>query len=467
MFKNSLFSFTFNSSAVITDNNEVISYWDLSSFSDLLYSKINHRCLVFSLCHNSIDSLKGYVAFVNNKIVPLMLDASMDIDFLKDLIKIYKPEYIWMPKKRLAELNINIIAFQSTEYCLVKLNHHFHYRLHNDLALLLTTSGSTGSPKLVRLSYDNLLANANAIGQFLAITAEERPITVLPMHYSFGLSIINSHLIKGATILLTNLSLMEREFWTFLKSYKASSLSGVPYTYEILKRLRFFSMDLPFLKTLTQAGGELNIKLTKEFAEYCQFTNKRFFVMYGQTEATARMSYLPYEQLMTKAGSIGVPIPGGLFQLIDEKGILINETDKIGELIYYGPNVSMGYAENGDDLILDDVNKGRLSTGDFAKKDENNYYYIVGRKNRFIKLFGNRVNLDETERLLKVLLPDCACIGTDDKMVIYINERNRLDEIKKYVSTKIGINHNAFTVKEIDEIPKNSSGKTLYSKLEL
>ena len=127
----------------------------------------------------------------------------------------------------------------------------------------------------------------------------------------------------------------------------------------------------------------------------------------------------------------------------------------------------MGYAENGDDLILDDVNKGRLSTGDFAKKDENNYYYILGRKNRFIKLFGNRVNLDETERLLKVLLPDCACIGADDKMVIYINERNRLDEIKKYVSTKIGINHSAFIVKEIDEIPKNSSGKTLYSKLEL
>jgi acyl-coenzyme A synthetase/AMP-(fatty) acid ligase len=235
----------------------------------------------------------------------------------------------------------------------------------------------------------------------------------------------------------------------------------------MLKRLGFEKMHLPSVSKLTQAGGKLDLSMVKYFAEACADRGIQFFVMYGQTEATARMSYLPYEQLMTKAGSIGVPIPGGLFQLIDEKGILINETDKIGELIYYGPNVSMGYAKNGDDLILDDVNKGRLSTGDFAKKDENNYYYIVGRKNRFIKLFGNRVNLDETERLLKVLLPDCACIGTDDKMVIYINERNRLDEIKKYVSIKIGINHSAFTVKEIDEIPKNSSGKTLYSKLEL
>jgi acyl-coenzyme A synthetase/AMP-(fatty) acid ligase len=311
------------------------------------------------------------------------------------------------------------------------------------------------------------LANAQSIAQYLSIDSTERPITTLPMHYSFGLSIINSHLMKGATVLLTNRSLMEKEFWAFLKSEKATSLSGVPYTYEMLKRLRFFRMDLPSLKTLTQAGGKLNIELTKEFAEYCHETNKRFFVMYGQTEATARMSYLPFEQSLSKLGSIGIAIPKGTFQLIDEINDEIKVVDKVGELVYSGPNVSLGYAESGADLILGDVNKGKLFTGDLAKKDVDNYYYIVGRKKRFIKLFGNRVNLDEAEQLLKTIIHDCACTGEDDKMVIFITESSRLDEVKKYISTKTGINHSAFIVKIISKIPKNESGKTIYSKLEI
>jgi len=456
-----------NSIALITDKNQSISYKDIDSFSNTLYSKINHRCLVFCLCNNTIDSLTGYISFVTNKVVPLMLDAGLEIDLLNSLIKLYQPEYLWIPIERINEFGFQQIDYQTTDYCLVKLQQDKQYPLHSDLAILLTTSGSTGSPKLVRLSYENVLANAQSIAQYLSIDSTERPITTLPMHYSFGLSVINSHLLKGATLLLTTRSLMEKEFWTFLKSEKATSLSGVPYTYEMLKRLRIFRMDLPDLKTLTQAGGKLNIELTKEFATYCLENDKRFFVMYGQTEATARMSYLPYEQSLSKAGSIGIAIPKGNFQLIDENKNQIEGTDKTGELVYYGPNVSLGYAECGDDLNLGDVNMGKLYTGDLAKRDTDNFYYIVGRKKRFIKLYGNRVNLDETERLLKNLMPDCACTGTDDKMVIYITEQNRIDEVKKYISTKTGINHSAFMVKHIDMIPKNTSGKTIYSKLEI
>jgi len=358
-------------------------------------------------------------------------------------------------------------VYKSTDYCLVKLDADSVYPLFDDLALLLTTSGSTGSPKLVRLSYDNMLSNAQSIAEYLSITSVERPITTLPMNYSFGLSIINSHLLKGATLLLTSYSIMQKEFWHFLKTEQATSMSGVPYTYEMLKRLRFFRMDLPSLKTLTQAGGKLNVELNKEFSEFCRSTDKRFFVMYGQTEATARMSYLPCEQSLSKLGSIGVAIPGGAFNLINEDGVLIDETDRVGELVYRGRNVSLGYAECGDDLILGDENQGELQTGDLAKKDDDNYYYIVGRKKRFIKLFGNRVNLDETERLLKNLMHDCACTGVDDKMVIFITEADRLDEVKKYISTRTGINHSAFVVKHVETIPKNSSGKTIYSKLEI
>lgn len=456
-----------NNLATITDSGEKIMYSTLLEKSSRLYKSISHRCLVFCLCKNSIDSLIGYVSFISNRIVPLMLDASLEIGMLRNLISTYNPEYLWIPTEQLNDFLQEEIVFTTQEYSLIKICEGKPYQLFENLALLLTTSGSTGSPKLVRLSYDNIAANANSIAQYLSITAAERPITALPMHYSFGLSVINSHLLQGATLLLTNRSLMEKEFWSFLKNEKATSFSGVPYTFEMLKRLRFFRMDLPSLTTLTQAGGKLNNDLNREFVEYCHSANKRFVVMYGQTEATARMSYLPFEQATEKLGSIGVAIPGGIFSLIDEQGHTIKEVDQSGELVYQGGNVSLGYAECGEDLDRLDENNGVLYTGDLAKRDSDNFYYIVGRKKRFIKLFGNRVNLDETEHLLKNLIADCACIGTDDKMVVYLTEQGREAEVKQYISSKTGINHTAFDVRFCSSIPKNSSGKTLYANLEL
>jgi long-chain acyl-CoA synthetase len=466
-FLNDIYQLYHHNTAVITDDGKRITYGELVNSANELYSIINHRCLVFCLSQNSLDSLRGYLSFVQNKVVPLMLDASLNETLLKELIIIYRPEFIWLPLYRLDEFEKFEIIYSSDEYALVRLNIKTVFSLNAKIALLLTTSGSTGSPKLVRLSYDNLQANAESIAQYLSITDKERPITSLPMNYSFGLSIINSHILKGATILLTNRSLMEKEFWAFLKNEKATSLSGVPYTFEILKRLRFFRMDLPSLKTLTQAGGKLQIELNKEFAEYCKATAKHFFVMYGQTEATARMTYLPCEQSLAKIGSIGVAIPKGELSLIDEKGNEFDESDKVGELVYKGPNVSLGYAECGDDLEKGDENEGILITGDLAKKDDDNYYYIVGRKKRFIKLYGNRVNLDETERLLKELVTDCACVGIDDRMVIYVTESDNEEKVRKYISFKTGINQNAFMVTKINVIPKNPSGKTIYSMLEI
>ncbi len=453
--------------AVITDIGRIFSYKEINVFSDSIYNAIQHRCLVFCICQNTIGSLCGYISFIANKIVPLMLDSTIDRELLEGLVNTYRPEYLWLPDDRINEFSKGQIIFSKHNYSLVKLESSNYYLVHDDLALLLTTSGSTGSPKLVRLSYDNIEANATSIAEYLSIDENERPITTLPMSYSFGLSIINSHFLKGATLLLTSKSLMEKEFWNFLKTQKATSMSGVPYTYEILKKLRFFRMELSSLNTLTQAGGKLNNELNKEFSEFCMQANKRFFVMYGQTEATARMSYLPHQYSLSKLGSMGIAIPGGEFSLIDEKGSAIEGPEIIGELVYKGKNVSMGYAECGDDLKKEDENKGILYTGDIAKRDSDNFYYIVGRKKRFIKIYGNRVNLDETERLLKNFISDCACIGHDDHMVIYITDKNRLAETRNYISGKTGINQMAFSVRHIDAIPKNSSGKTIYAKLNI
>jgi long-chain acyl-CoA synthetase len=453
--------------AIINDKGEKLSYAKLVELSIYLDDKIPKRSLVFSLNKNSLGSLVGYFSFLKNKVVPLMLEAKIDNDLLSNLMSTYNPEYLWLPEEDISMFPEAQVICSVFDYCLIKLKNKSKFPLHKDLALLLGTSGSTGSPKLVMLTYENIKSNAFSIIEYLSIDQNERPITTLPMSYSFGLSIINSHFYSGATVLLTNFSLLEREFWAFLKKEEPTSLSGVPYTYEILKKLRFFRMDLPSLKTLTQAGGKMNNDLNKEFVEFCFESNKRLFVMYGQTEATARMSYLPHGQALTKLGSMGIAIPGGEFSLIDVKGQRILENNVVGELVYIGKNVSMGYANCGNDLKNGDKNHGKLITGDMAKRDEDGFYYIVGRKKRFIKIFGNRVNLDETERLLKNILPDCACVGNDDQMIIYITDKTRVDEVRKFISSKMGIHHSAFSVRDIYAIPKNASGKTIYSGLTL
>ena len=453
--------------AIISEDDISISYTELEKFSKILKDKIPSRSLIFSLNKNTLGSLVGYYSFMKNKVVPLMLDAKMDIQLIDSLITSYKPEYLWLPTDDLINFPKSNIICSLFDYSLIKLKNCYNQELHKDLALLLATSGSTGSPKVVKLTYQNIESNTLSIIEYLSIDQNERPITTLPMSYSFGLSIINSHLSSGATILLTNRSLFEKEFWSFLKKEKATSLSGVPYTFDMLKKLRFTRMDLPHLQTLTQAGGKMNRDLNKDFVKFCKVSKKRFFVMYGQTEATARMSYLPHEFALSKMGSIGLAIPNGRFSLINEAGKTIQESNIVGELVFEGPNVSMGYAECVNDLSNNDENQGRLITGDLAKRDVDGFYYIVGRKKRFLKIFGNRVNLDETERLLMDITTECACTGNDDKIIVYTTDNLKIDKIRDYISSKIGLHHSAFSIKYIESIPKNSSGKTLYSELKI
>lgn len=454
--------------AVIEESGKEFSYDEICTLSEQLKGYLPSRSLVFNLCSNTLGSLVGYITFLNNRVVPLMVDANLDIKLLKNLIETYSPEYLWLPSSKVANFYGYDVVYSSCKYCLVKTNLHLNKRLHEDLALLLTTSGSTGSFKLVRQSYVNVQSNMDAIARYLDLTSTERAITTLPMNYTYGLSIINSHLLVGATLILTEKTLMQKDFWTQLKEFKATSFGGVPYTYEMLDKLRFFRMDLPYLKTMTQAGGRLPLALHEKFAKYALDNDKNFVVMYGQTEATARMSYLPQEKSLKKAGSIGIAIPGGEFSLEGEDGQKITQPNVAGELVYMGDNVTLGYAESREDLAKGDERNGVLHTGDMAKFDKEGFYYIVGRKKRFLKIFGNRVNLDETEQLIKTEFKelDCACCGMDDCMYIFVDSQNKVDEILHFISQKTGINHSAFKVKFIEEIPRNESGKVLYPSLE-
>jgi acyl-coenzyme A synthetase/AMP-(fatty) acid ligase len=346
------------------------------------------------------------------------------MDLFQNLLEKYKPAYIISPSGW-GDLEDDFKKIEEyRDYCLLQSKAPSDYSLNEELALLLTTSGSTGSPKLVRQSYKNINSNAASIVEYLGITGDDRAISTIPMNYTYGLSIINSHLMQGASIIMNDYTLMEKEFWALLKNMHATTFGGVPYIYEMLKKLRFERMNLPDLRYITQAGGRLPLELAEEFIAICARKGIKMIIMYGQTEATARMSYLPWGMAQDKPASIGIAIPGGKFSLMDDEGNTVDTPDTTGELIYTGENVTLGYAQTCDDLSKEDENHGILHTGDMAKRDVDGFYYIVGRKKRFLKLFGNRINLDELEAILNRKGYECVCSGIDDRLKIYVTDEN-------------------------------------------
>ncbi len=450
--------------ALITETGEHIAYNALLARADEIAGAAGSRCLAFLMCRNCADAAAGYVGFLRRGIVPVLLAENLDTSMLEGLLESYRPAYFYLPNEKAPDLP-GVTAWRGESYTLLHLPYEQDYKLPEELALLLTTSGSTGSPKLVRQSGRNIEANTRSIAEYLGILSEDRAITTLPMQYTYGLSILQSHLSVGAAVILTDKTLMDKEFWALLKEQKATTFGGVPYIYEMLKKLRFDRMNLPSLRYLTQAGGKLPKELAEEFIQTCKRKNMKFIVMYGQTEATARMAYLPWEHAESHAASIGIAIPGGEFWLADPEGAPILEPETTGELVYRGPNVTLGYAENRFDLCKPDENHGELRTGDMAKRDAKGFYYIVGRKKRFLKLFGSRVNLDEVEGLLNRAGIPCACAGVDDRLDVYITDGSLLGQAERFIKEHTAINPNGFQLHVIEEIPRNDSGKVLYSAL--
>lgn len=452
--------------ALVTEN-ENITYEQLQAESNDFAKKIGGRCLLFLLCKNMPAAIIAYIGCINNGIVPVMLDSGLDEGLLSRLVDIYHPDYVWKPAEEKASANMDLV-FTFRGYSLWKTNHRTSFTLYKDLALLMTTSGSTGSQKLVRLSYTNLYSNTESIIEYLDIDEKERAITNLPIHYVYGLSLINTHIFAGASLAVTDRTLFQKEFWQLFREKEVTSFAGVPYTFQMLERLRFFRMKLPSLLTITQAGGKLDPELHQKFAEYAEAEGKRFFVMYGAAEATARMGYLPPEDSLRKCGSMGIAIPGGRFELVDEDGSVISGAGEIGELVYHGGNVMLGYAECGEDLASGDDMQGTLHTGDLACRDDEGFFTIVGRKKRFLKMFGKRTNLAEVEHILRqhFRLTDVACGGVDDKLYVFLTQEYIVKEISPYLSAKLGLHQSAIFVKCLEEIPKNTSGKTLYRELE-
>lgn len=446
--------------AAVDDSGTNLTYGEIIAFAGKFSGMVNPRSLIFILSENCIGSLLGYTSCLSSKIVPLVLSAKTEIGLYMHLRDLYQPEYLWVPEGMAESLGYEQ-QFKAYGYCLLRTQYP-KAELNDDLALLLPTSGSTGSPKLVRHSYRNIEANAENVKNLFELTPDERAMAILPMHYTMGLSVIASHLKAGATLLLSGKSLLDPVFWKRLKEECATSFTGVPYSFDVLMKMRFTRMNLPDLKIITQGGGKLTEEMFHSLVQYAADNGKKFIATYGQTECTARMAYLPAEYALTKTCSIGVAEPGGQLSLIDSDGNETFDGEGTGEMVYRGENVTLGYATTREDLVKGDENRGVMHTGDLARRDADGCYFIVGRLKRFLKIFGLRIGLDEVENLIKEKYgTDCYCKGTDEVLVILVTDKSIADELPSFIEEKTHLFHNHIRVQVVDAIERNEAGKVI------
>ncbi|WP_413539644.1 AMP-binding protein [Aerococcus viridans] len=450
----------------IIDDFRSITYGELIDEANSFASNFKKSDLVFQIADNSIDSFVAHYGLVNNGIVSLILSHEINQDLLQNLVEIYSPNYI---VTRNNESNIKYSNYEFTQ-----IGNHTVYSLHNELIninsqveFLMSTSGSTGSPKLVKYKKGNLTTNAINVSKSFEWTENEVSLCSLPLNYTMGLNVINSQLVVGAKVVLTNHNVVSLEHWNLIDKYQITNFTGVPFSYEVMKKFRIFNKELPSLKTLCSGGGKLTSQLFKDIAEYTAKHGKRFISSFGTTETSARMMMLDPKLVFEKNQSIGKPINGGRAELITDNGNIINEADTPGELVYYGPNVTLGYATNKMELNLPDEFKGEYHTGDIAIRDNEGFYYIKGRLKRFIKITGNRIGLDEVENFVssQFNIP-VAVTGEDENLQVFIEDEKLSEEIRAYISEKIDISILSITVNIITNIPRNESGKIKYKDLE-
>lgn len=451
--------------AIIDEEFGAIKYGDLIKYANQISYHISQRAVVFLIGSNTMEWISGYIGFLRKKAIIIIIDEEINKKSFKKLIRLYKPNYIYKPSNI---LNITCYEkFKFFKYHLLKTKNNFSKNINKELSILMSTSGTLGSPKFVRISNENINNNTNAISEYLQIKKNDKLITTLKPSYIYGLSMINTHLNSGACIILTNSSITQKKFWEILKKFKATTFGGAPFIFHILDKLKLDRLNLKTIKYITQAGGPLNKDIFSRINNICEKLKIKFITMYGQTEASPRMSYLPHQYNDAKPTSIGKAIKGGKFKIIDEKKKEIKEYNSIGELVYEGKNVCLGYAENIKDLQKGDENKGILYTGDLGFKDKDNFFFIKGRKKRFVKMYGYRISLDDLELGLKDFGFDCVCIGNDQKIKIFFTCKKKENKIKEVIKNNFKIQPSNLLFEYIKKIPIGSNGKILYKNLKI
>lgn len=441
--------------AVLED--KTYSYEETFVFADEIFSSCT-RSIVLILCNRDFETIVGYLGSLRNRIVPLLLDGSIREESLHFYIDVYRPRYIFLQS---GKVKLKGYKSKSTflSYNLLERNDDETYAIAEELTLLLPTSGSTGDPKCVRLSAKNIDACVTSVCSYLDMVEGRRSVSLLPFHYSYGLSVLHNTIQSRSSILLSQASVLERNFWDLLEDKAVTDFSAVPFIYETIKRFKFSKIILENFVCMTQAGGRLDPKITEHFLDICSANNISYFTMYGQTEASPRISFVPTHKAKSNLGSVGIPISCG-------EAYIAETRKKIGkgELLYKGDNVCLGYAYSLKDLCLGDELKGLLHTGDQVEISEDGYIRIVGRRKRFIKVQGLSVNLDYVETVLRKQDPSCAVIGKENRVLV-VHTKNNISNLEECISAHFQFHRSNVKLVHESEIPLTSSGKIHYAAL--
>jgi len=335
------------------------------------------------------------------------------------------------------------------------------------VASIIYTSGTTGKPKGVTLSHKNLATNIQSILEYLKLTENDRILNVLPFYYTYGNSILHTHLAVGGCIILENSMMYPHRILEKMVSEKVTGFSGVPSTFALLLgRTNLSDYDLTSVRYMTQAGGPMPPANIKQLLE--KVSHIKFFVMYGQTEATARLTYLPPEKLYEKLGSVGIPIPNVKIEIHDDQDKIVNDGVR-GEICVHGDNVMLGYWNDPESTKRVIIN-GWLHTGDLAHMDSDGFIFIDGRSSDMIKSGANRISPKEIEEVIAELdeVLEVAVVGVPDdilgqiiKAVIILRPEKNLEtnDVRAYCKKNLADYKVPKFIDFVDAIPKTASGK--------
>lgn len=435
-------------------------YQDILKQKNMLDAEFKKKKVVLIICENTIEVLVFYFVLSLLKTTIILIDNKTKIIEIKKIILNYKPDYIVTNQKIKKILNFNYrTKYKIENYYLYKCNEVYGNNLNKNIKLLLPTSGSMGITKFVILTSKNINDNTKKILNYFRINNKDICITSMPLAYSYMLSTINTHFKVGASIFVTNKSIIEREFWNDFKKKKITSFHGVPYYYNLIEKLKINNLFNSNVKFITQAGGHLEKQIKKQIILKCKRKKIKFYCMYGQTEASPRISYLDDKYSSKKIGSVGKPLLNYKIKIVDKNNRVINKPDKRGKIIFYGDNVFLGYANSREDLSKKFKLKKKLDTGDIGYKDKDNFLYITGRSGNIAKIFGNRIELSELEHKMSENGFIVVCKENKGKLMIVYNKRYNSKKIINKVSEITGIHENGFIAKYVKNLPLNKNNK--------
>ncbi len=432
------------------------------------------RGVVFALTRLSLDSVMCYLgAWAAHRPVAL-LDPLTRPDHLRELVARYQPALVTGVADPAGQQESGPVpeGYRRVEPDGVGPGWQRlappEFEPHPDLGVLLATSGSTGDPKMVRLPRRAVLENASAIADALDIRPDDVAPTCLPLFYSYGMSVLNSHLVVGATVLIADGGLVSRSFWDQVAEHRATSLSGVPHSYRLLDGMRWDPAAHPHIKVLTQAGGRLEPRLVTAFDRRMRAVGGRVYVMWGQTEASPRMAVLDAGLTRDKPGSVGTALKGGRILVETPGGGQPAGPQAPGKVIYRGPNVMWGYARGAFDLSAGDTLGGVLDTGDLGYLDGDGCLWLTGRAGRIGKVFGVRINLDDVERVLSPI-GEFAVVAAGDGVTVFGAGIDAAadDRARKVLGEELRLHPSGYSIEPVDTLPRLASGKVDYRALEL